>query len=207
LDNWQPTLLAGAPELARYAHHMRERFGITAEEGQAVLQRVLAIRLPQIVVATQDLQELTRQWERLALEDLLGQSSGAALDQPLYARPSLRTPYVAPRSEAERRLAAIWQDALGIEQVGVNDHFFDLGGNSLTGLKIVARVQKEFGIPLAAASLYEAPTVATLAALISPPPPVPAADTASQRGKDRKERMRRQAQQASAARAREQDHE
>src|SRR6185437_5425762 len=61
-----------------------------------------------------------------------GPLAGAALaPQP---RPTLRTPYVAPRSDAERRVAAICAELLGVESVGVHDDFFELGADSLVTL-------------------------------------------------------------------------
>ena len=64
---------------------------------------------------------------------------------PLSAPPPI---YVAPRNPMERRIAAIWHDVLGVEQIGVHDNFFDLGGHSLLVIKAVARIEREIGVRL-----------------------------------------------------------
>jgi len=70
---------------------------------------------------------------------------------------------VAPRTPAEEKLAEIWKDVLGIEQIGVHDNFFDRGGHSLLATQVVSRVRSTFGVDLALRSLFETPTIAGLA--------------------------------------------
>ena len=79
----------------------------------------------------------------------------------------LATPYVAPRTDVEARLAAIWQDLLGIPEVGVDDDFFDLGGDSLVVVAMVGRICQRFGTELPLGALAEAPTVAGLARFVA----------------------------------------
>jgi phthiocerol/phenolphthiocerol synthesis type-I polyketide synthase E len=81
-------------------------------------------------------------------------------------RPDLHNPYVAPRDEMETVLAGLWESMLGLDRVGVHDNFFELGGNSLIGVKLIALVREKFGTTLPAASLYEGPTVESLARLL-----------------------------------------
>jgi acyl carrier protein len=77
-------------------------------------------------------------------------------------------PYVEPRTETEAKLAAIWAESLGMDRVGVLDRFFELGGNSLVGMDVVARTRRELGLAqLPPHALYEAPTVQALAAYVS----------------------------------------
>jgi acyl carrier protein len=53
---------------------------------------------------------------------------------------------VAPRTETEKLLATIWQEALGVERVGIHDNFFDLGGHSLLSMQVIARIKRQTGI-------------------------------------------------------------
>ncbi len=85
----------------------------------------------------------------------------------LHGRPNLKNPYVAPRSESERRLAAIWQDLLGIDPIGIHDSFFELGGDSLLAVQVIARVRDAWGVEIAPRELFEARTPAALAAAIA----------------------------------------
>jgi amino acid adenylation domain-containing protein len=75
-------------------------------------------------------------------------------------------PYVAPRNATEALLVKLWLDVLGIERVGVNDNFFDLGGHSLIATQLIWEIQETFGIDLPVRSLFERPTVAVLSELI-----------------------------------------
>ncbi|MFF4832692.1 amino acid adenylation domain-containing protein [Streptomyces sp. NPDC001315] len=71
--------------------------------------------------------------------------------------------YVEPADDLERRLAALWSDALDIEAVGAEDNFFELGGHSLMATDLLAVLREEFGVDIPARTLYTRPTVAGLA--------------------------------------------
>ncbi|WP_148100418.1 condensation domain-containing protein, partial [Streptomyces sp. NL15-2K] len=74
--------------------------------------------------------------------------------------------YVAPRTPVEERLAGIWAEVLGIERVGIRDSFFDLGGDSITSLKVASRIRVALGVGLSPRALFDAPTVADLAVVV-----------------------------------------
>jgi surfactin family lipopeptide synthetase C len=74
--------------------------------------------------------------------------------------------YVAPRDELELQLSAIWQEVLGLVQVGVHDSFFDLGGHSLLAVRLFAKIQEHLGSRLPLATLFEANTVSQLAEIM-----------------------------------------
>src|SRR6266478_3045015 len=73
---------------------------------------------------------------------------------------------VGPRTETEKALAAIWRDLLYVEHIGINDDFFDLGGQSLVAIKAVSRIRDVFEVDLPLRNLFERPTVAGLAEVI-----------------------------------------
>ena len=74
--------------------------------------------------------------------------------------------FIAPADETEARLAAIWEKELRIHPVGVRDNFFDLGGHSLIAVRIFAVIEKQCGIRLPLATLFQAPTIREQAALL-----------------------------------------
>ncbi|MGJ0162479.1 amino acid adenylation domain-containing protein [Bacillus subtilis] len=75
--------------------------------------------------------------------------------------------YVAPRNETEQKVADIWAHVLQAEQVGAYDHFFDIGGHSLAGMKMLALVHQELGVELSLKDLFQSPTVEGLAQVIA----------------------------------------
>src|SRR2546422_10296212 len=77
-----------------------------------------------------------------------------------------RCVFLPPRDALEARLALLWQDVLGTGPVGREDHFFDLGGHSLLAARLVAEIEKTFGLRLPLATLFGAPTVAQLAGVL-----------------------------------------
>jgi hypothetical protein len=83
------------------------------------------------------------------------------------ARPPIDTPFVAPRDEVEARIARIWEALLRVGPLGVDDDFFDLGGESLTGFALLARVHDAFGVKLTVGDLFAgATTISGMAALV-----------------------------------------
>ncbi len=71
--------------------------------------------------------------------------------------------YVAPSNEIEEKLAGIWSEVLGIERVGVNDNFFEIGGHSLKAINITAKISKELNVSVSLREMFEAPTIKGLA--------------------------------------------
>ena len=81
------------------------------------------------------------------------------------SRPNLSS-YTAPRDKKEQKLAKIWQSFLGVEQVGIHDNFFDLGGCSLIASHLITKVRKTMQAELSVQKFLNAPTIAELAELI-----------------------------------------
>jgi amino acid adenylation domain-containing protein len=90
----------------------------------------------------------------------------SALPAPESLRPDLEAAYIAPSTEAERTIAAVWQEVLRLERVGLYDNFFDLGGHSLMAIQVLSRLYRALQVELSLYVFFEAPTVAGLAEAI-----------------------------------------
>jgi len=96
-----------------------------------------------------------------------GKIDRKSLPAPDRHRDGLEQAYVAPRSLTEEILAEIWADVLKLDRVGIHDNFFDLGGHSLKATQVVSRLRKMFQSEIPLRHLFEFPTIAELAAVIS----------------------------------------
>lgn len=132
--------------------------GIRPDEGAQAFARAVTAGVPQIIVSSLDLPALVAQTAEAEASRREGQS---------FERPDLDTDYVAPRDDVERTLVGFWTELLGVAQVGVQDSFFDLGGHSLIAVRLFAMVRKAYRVDFPISVLFEAPTVAACAALIS----------------------------------------
>nr|QEO74344.1 condensation domain-containing protein [uncultured bacterium] len=99
-----------------------------------------------------------------------GKVNRKALPAPERALTSSSAPYVAPRSELERVIASVWREALKVEKVGVDDNFFDLGGHSLLVVEACRVLRERLRRDVKVLSMFEYPTVASLARHLSGEP-------------------------------------
>ncbi|HLP46713.1 MAG TPA: condensation domain-containing protein, partial [Candidatus Kapabacteria bacterium] len=81
-------------------------------------------------------------------------------------RPHLLNSYVAPRTYMEKSLTQIWQHLTGFDQIGIDDNFFDLGGDSLKAITLIARIHKELNVKVSLPELFQTPTIKILAEMI-----------------------------------------
>jgi acyl-coenzyme A synthetase/AMP-(fatty) acid ligase/thioesterase domain-containing protein/acyl carrier protein len=81
-------------------------------------------------------------------------------------RETLEQNYVAPRNDLEARLAAMWARLFSLEQIGIKDSFFDLGGSSLLAMRLLAETREAFGIEIQPGRMFEAHTIEAMAAMI-----------------------------------------
>ncbi|MEM9219992.1 MAG: beta-ketoacyl synthase N-terminal-like domain-containing protein [Cyanobacteria bacterium P01_F01_bin.150] len=101
-----------------------------------------------------------------SMSDNGAESKSVSMPKPLHARPLLKSDYAAPSSEMEKELVDIWQNLLGIQQIGIYDNFFELGGHSLLATQLLAKVTKVFLVELSLQQLIDAPTIAEFAIVI-----------------------------------------
>jgi amino acid adenylation domain-containing protein/non-ribosomal peptide synthase protein (TIGR01720 family) len=168
----------GEVEHALGAHPAVRECAVIAREDAPGQKRLVAYVVPAGVEGVDGRALLA--WLREQLPEALVPSAVVALDAlPLTPhgkvdRRALPAPpasaddadFVAPRTAAEAALAAIWAGVLGIERVGVDDVFFELGGDSILTFQVVSRARRA-GFPITARQLYENPTVAGLARVAS----------------------------------------
>ncbi len=165
------TILAGATTRSRQEHEAAGaasdgplqtllREGIAPAEGVEALMRVLGQQgSNQVVVSSLAIDELREYVTN-------SQASPEAGPETAFERPELDTDFVEPRDDVERELVAFWSELLGVDRIGVEDDFFELGGYSLIAVRLFARVRKRFELEFPLSILFEAPTVAQLASLI-----------------------------------------
>ena len=144
----------GAPRDAARAHgeqliEVISRQGIAPLEGVSTLTRILSADTPAVVAAVpQPLQIL-----------------GGNVPAPAPHQPASQSAPAAD-GDIETTLAAWWQDLLGVDRAGPDDDFFSLGGHSLIGVRLIAKIKKAFQVDLELAVLFEARTPRQLAQVI-----------------------------------------
>jgi phthiocerol/phenolphthiocerol synthesis type-I polyketide synthase E len=138
-------------------------FAMTPQEALEAIERLLDSSLAgPCVVSTGDLAPRLALWVRR--EDALAPAAGSA---PGHSRPDLKGPYEPPGNELERRIAAIWEELLGVAPIGIYDNFFELGGHSLLATRLLTRLREAFAVKLPLPILFEGPFVADLAVKVA----------------------------------------
>jgi acyl carrier protein len=167
-DYWQEVGMAAKTTVPAHLQEWRQAellIGIHPDEGKEAFMRALGSKLTHLLVSTQDFPARIEAVDSLFKTDSTIQDSlGVSFDSlTFHPRPNLDTPYVAPRNETETIMVDLWQSALGIEGVGINDDFFALGGHSLLATHLAAQIRKALSVELPMRTIFEAPTVAGLA--------------------------------------------
>ncbi|WP_172844448.1 non-ribosomal peptide synthetase [Tumebacillus algifaecis] len=148
------------------------------KEGERAQLAAYAVIQPETNVGERDLRAFLEQELPLAmvpnafkLLDELPLTANGKVDRSRLPRPrtsdGASETFVAPRTPLEREIASIWSELLNVEQVGIHDHFFALGGHSLLATQMISRMRRSLKVEISLRSLFERPTVASFAALIS----------------------------------------
>lgn len=152
------------PEAGRVSSKGGDDRGMSTADGIQAMRRILALDFPaRILVSRFDLARRTERSYDKADRGIYDGRLKTKRTKTLHKRPKLKTAYVAPRNELEEQVADVWQSVLGIDEIGVNDGFLDLGGNSLLAVQVISRLRETFSVELPLEALYRAPTVAGIA--------------------------------------------
>lgn len=134
------------------------------EEGIAVFRYALACGLPQVTVSTTDLSLRLHAARTSSLQSLVdGERSGISRTT---ARSDVNTSFAPPEDELEQTLAQLWQDYLGIDQVGLHDNFFELGATSLDIIQMNSKLQRSLQQEVSVVDMFSHPTIYALAGLL-----------------------------------------
>ncbi|MEE8523652.1 MAG: SDR family NAD(P)-dependent oxidoreductase, partial [Thermoanaerobaculia bacterium] len=158
-DTWSEVGMAAEAEIprGREAEWRRQLDnGIRPREGMEVFDRALSTGLAQLAISTRE----------PGADSDAGELAAAPESPATHQRPELATPYAAPELASERALAGFWCELLGLDRVGVSDDFFELGGHSLLATQLMSRIRERFGVDLALRTIFDAPTVRELAAVV-----------------------------------------
>ncbi|MBX2809236.1 MAG: KR domain-containing protein [Cellvibrionaceae bacterium] len=148
-----------SPAEMAFQHNLSQ--GILPDEGTKALFTLLEQgSATEQIVSSLPLEGLIKEAEASAA------SLHQASDQAKFSRPELDNDYVPPGDEIEESLVMFWEELLGVEQVGVEDSFFDLGGHSLVAVRLFAKIQQTYDVDYPISILFEAPTIARCAELI-----------------------------------------
>ncbi|MEV4245063.1 SDR family NAD(P)-dependent oxidoreductase [Streptosporangium canum] len=137
--------------------------GISPVDGAEAFRRVLAARLgPQVVINPLPVAELAERARSRTTDTIAGDTGADERSGSAEAGDD----HATPRNELEATIARVWSDGLGVSRVGIDDDFFELGGNSLIAVQLIASLRKAVGVKLPMRSLFESPTVAELALVV-----------------------------------------
>jgi non-ribosomal peptide synthetase component F len=157
--------------------YAEDRFDASAIERMAGYLRSLLEQMPDKLdcrvgqlpmLSEEECRQLFVEWNSEAVEGA-GKSfhqGERQLRAPDKTRPEPAAEFVAPRTETEAKVAALWRDVLGLAEIGVHDNFLDLGGHSLLATQVMARIRDAFNVNLPLRCLFEKPTVAGLAEVL-----------------------------------------
>jgi len=162
-DGWLPEEIEGETS------DKRMPLAITACEGAEVFDRILLLpTLPKVIVSTSDLQLRIDRWVRPGfLEDKQTAGTDSSAEVVEKEKLTSKGPAVSPLREVEQKVVEVWQELFGIEQIGEQDDFFELGGDSLLAIRLISHLREMFQVDLPLLDVLESPTASHMAFAIS----------------------------------------
>ncbi|MDR3179399.1 MAG: SDR family NAD(P)-dependent oxidoreductase [Holosporaceae bacterium] len=128
---------------------------IAIKDKEALSIPVLAPQNGSVIISTIDLRKRAKSWTSVSETENAGPKTYAD-------RPPMRSVYVPPSDEFEKKMHDLWREFLGFERIGINDNFFELGGDSLLALRLVRVIAKRFNWPIKTVDLFEFPTIRSI---------------------------------------------
>ncbi len=158
--------------------------GISDAEGKEIFGRLIEQQFTQVLIyaGEGDLNYLVK--NQLATRRIEGQENAAddpAISDSVYQRPDLSVPYVAPATQQEGLIADIWAAFFSYDKVGINDDFFELGGDSLKVMSVISLMQKKLNVNIPAKQFFSHPTVLGMSAFLGDSAPESATDDSYQK--------------------------
>lgn len=140
---------------------------IDPKEGIEIFKIVMGNNFSRVSISTLDVEDLINDLvtQEVSLETLDG--SNEIIRTELYPRPELSNQYVEPKTEIEIKIAEIWKTFFRYNKIGVNDDFFELGGDSLKGMRLFAILYKEFGVRIRVKEIFNRPNIALISEYIN----------------------------------------
>jgi acyl transferase domain-containing protein/acyl carrier protein len=169
-DTWHEVGMAVETnaEISRLRAAELRQFALTPEDGARVFAEVLNLRLPQTIISTRDFtaRYQTRDQASTVEIDQLANSPQEKRENSLHPRPNLSIPFVPPRNLLEKELANYWCKNLGFQNIGINDDYFELGGDSLKAIILLSHLKQRLEKNISISALFEAPTISEFASYL-----------------------------------------
>lgn len=145
---------------------------VLTAEGNKLIENLLLIKeygVGYVVQSITDLDERVKKWIVNLTEENTDLKLESELESEiqLYSRPELSNEYAEPKTEMEEKITEIWNMFFRYEKIGINDDFFELGGNSLKAMRLFSLLHKEFGVRIGVKEIFNRPTIALIAEYLS----------------------------------------
>ncbi len=142
--------------------------GVSVKEGIDIFCRALSENEPHIAISSIPIDEMESRLRNAADEEsgIMQTLREDAVEPAGYDRPELSIDYVEAQTPTQKTLAEIWRHYFGFEKIGINDDFFELGGDSLRAINFLSRLHKEFQVKIPLAAFFNHPTISELAVYI-----------------------------------------
>lgn len=141
-----------------------EMIGMTGPEGLEAFSRILGNPLPQVIVSPTNLDIMVQRFNtpEPAQPTNHQEHHDDNESNTLFQRPELSTLYEKPGNKTEEQLCHIWQNFFGYQQVGINDDFFELGGDSLKATMMISLIHEKLNIKIPLTEIFRTPTISGL---------------------------------------------